>query len=124
MQGFQGYGYDKSFVNNLYLILSRIDEESDLELELVAVCDDICVKCPNMKEGQCSREPGSDEKMKEIDRFVLEKLGIEPGSRVRVDEIIESVNDRFKNHSDIEPICGDCEWKKECLFLLSKAYGM
>ena len=120
LQGFQGYGYDKKFVDNLYFILNQIDNNPELELELVAECDDICGKCPNMKEVQCRREPGADERIKKIDRLVLLKLRVEEGARVKVDEIIEMVNDKFKSYSDIDLICGDCEWKKECLFLLSK----
>ena len=124
MQGFQGYGYDKKFVDNVYFILSQIDDNSELELELVADCDDICMKCPNMKENLCKREPGADEKIKRMDRLVLLKLRVDEGTRVKVDDILEKVNKKFKSHSDIELICSDCEWKKECLFLLSKTFDM
>jgi hypothetical protein len=124
MQGFQGYGYDKNFVNNLYLIMNQIDNNPDLELELVAEIDEICSKCPNNKDEECLREPGAEEKIKKLDGLVLKKLGLEAGARVKVDEIIDMINEQFKSYSDIEPVCGDCEWKKECLFLLSKTFNM
>jgi hypothetical protein len=124
MQGFQGYGYNKDFVDNMYFINSMIDSTPDLLIEIVAVCDDICDKCPNLNENKCSRNPDADKTVRGMDKIVLEKLGLEPGAKLKVEDIIDLVSEHFKQLIDIKDICGDCEWQKECLYYLAKKHNM
>ena len=63
LQGFQGYGYNKEFIQNLYEILQRFDTEPKLEIQVITECDDICMKCPYNKDNVCSKEPDSEEKI-------------------------------------------------------------
>jgi len=122
LQGFQGYGYDKSFIRNLRNILHRFDTEPDLQIEVITECDDICIKCPHQKDGVCIKEQDSADKIRDMDERVLRKAGIDMGDKGTADELIGRVNERLKEINDIQPICGDCEWKKDCLWYLSRLH--
>jgi hypothetical protein len=119
MQGFQGYGYDRYFVNNLAGILKEIDTNPDLELEIIAECDAICFKCPHNKEDVCKKDVDSEIKVKEMDEWVLRKLELQKGAVCGAGDIIELLHQKLENTTDIIEICGDCDWKKECLLFLS-----
>ena len=120
MQGFQGYGYDEAFIENMDALIRMFDSDPHLEIEIVAECDAICSRCPHEKCGTCEKAPGHSIKVREMDLKVLKMLGLEKGSRGRVGDILSDVNARFRHRLDAEDICGDCDWEKECLWLKSR----
>jgi hypothetical protein len=122
LQGFQGYGYTKEFIKNLQEIFTRFDSDPDLVIEIITECDDVCTECPYIKDGVCSKEPDSASKMKDMDVRVLKMIKVEEGYRGTADEFIKLVNENLKDINQIQPICGDCEWKKDCLWYLSKVH--
>ena len=72
LKGFQGYGYDESFVENMILINS----ERKLPQTTVSICecaDDICSSCPNLVDGICE-DKTQNERIVSMDREVLKKL--------------------------------------------------
>ena len=116
MQGFQGYGYDQDFVDNLMEVIEKIKTKPDLIICVINECDDICSLCPHNRSGECKKDPDSDTKMKDMDDDVLKKLGIENRSELKADVIFEFVNDIFNDTNEIRRICGDCDWINECLW--------
>lgn len=120
MQGFQGYGYSRSFIDNMTQVVKDINSNPDLGVEIIAECDIICSHCPYNKEGVCERMPNSAQKVREMDIHVLRKLGLKEGTKGRVKDILALVNTKLKNSSDIQDICGDCEWKEKCLWFISR----
>ena len=118
MQGFQGYGYNQVFVNNMDKIIRNINSNPGLEIEIITKCDVICACCPHNVKGICQKKPDSAQKVREMDLFVLRKLELKRGTKVRAKDTFALVNARLSNTSDIESICGDCEWKEKCLWLI------
>ncbi|UCH88089.1 MAG: DUF1284 domain-containing protein [Thermoplasmata archaeon] len=118
LQGFQGYGYTQDFADNMADILKRIDAEPEIELEIITACDDICSKCPHQVSGICQRDPGSDQEVREMDSQVLEKLDLQEGHRGKAVNLIELLNQKFRDISDIKDVCKNCDWKKKCMHFI------
>ncbi|MDD4496824.1 MAG: DUF1284 domain-containing protein [Methanosarcinaceae archaeon] len=119
MQGFQGYGYSPAFVSNMREVVSALNREPCLKLELVSGCDDICACCPNRLE--CSRQAsGKAGRIKGMDHFVLEKLGLGDGTVLEAGELFRLVHKKLRNASCIEAVCGNCGWRDKCLWYLQK----
>ncbi len=116
MQGFQGYGYGQNFVDSMAKIIKDMDSST---LEIIAECDTICFHCPYNVIGVCQKIPDSSQKVRDMDRSVLRKLGLKEGARGRAKDILSLVNKKL-NISDIWDICRDCEWKEKCLWFLEK----
>lgn len=114
IQGFKGYGYNQNFVENMSKVVSNIKLNSDLPVEIVESCDTICFACPHNKEGLCLQGEGSQEKVSNMDREVLKKLCLKRGDRIRAGDISQLTGTKLQ-HSDIEEICGNCDWRKTCL---------
>ncbi len=114
MQGFQGYGYSQDFVANMAQVVKDINSSPDLKIEIIAECDVICSHCPYNKEGLCKKNPDSAIELKNIDMQILKKLGLRNGAKVKAKDIFSLIKTKLKD-SDIEYICGDCEWKEKCL---------
>ena len=120
LQGFQGYGYSRDFVANMARVVKEINSSPHLEIEIIDRCDVICSSCPHQEKGICRRNPDSDERTKEIDGYILRRLGLKAGVKVKVEDIFHLANERLKNSSDIERICGKCGWREKCLWFLSQ----
>lgn len=67
------------------------------------------------------KNPDSNQKIKDIDMYVLKKLGLKEGTKGKAKDILTLVNTRLWNVSDIQNICGDCEWKEQCLWFISRS---
>lgn len=119
IQGFQGYGYNRVFIDNISRIISEVEKDPSIEIEVKTACDDICLQCPHRLDDICKKEPGADEKIQAMDKKVLEITGLEKGNRYNITEILDTINSSFSNRSDAGPVCGDCEWKKECLWYVA-----
>jgi hypothetical protein len=119
IQGFQGYGYSRDFTDNMARVTRCIKTNPDLPVEIVGSCDVICGACPHNREDMCVREEGSQQKVSNMDRQVLEKLGLREGETIRAGDISRLTGTKLQN-SDIEEICGGCDWKKTCLFFASR----
>ncbi len=118
IQGFQGYGYNKDFVKNMTEVIKNID--SNPEVEIITECDIICSCCPHNVEGVCQKEFNSVKKAKDMDIQVLRKLNLKDGTRGRVRDFLFFVNTKLKNTLDVQDICGKCEWRKKCLWFISR----
>ena len=103
---FRGEGYSKEFIENLYDVIKK---ES---IEIVTGADDVCGKCPYLKEGKCRSSDYTDEKIHLQDREALRLLGFKPGMIVswkilasKLPEIIDEWKSEF---------CLACGYRKVC----------
>lgn len=111
IQGFQGYGYNQGFVDNMKEVIKSISSNPDLEVEIIDECDVICSFCPYNEGGVCQKS--SDQKVKDMDMYILRRLGLRKGANGRAKDILHYVRGL-----NIQDICSDCEWKEKCLYFV------
>ena len=112
LKGFQGYGYDESFVENM----TSINSKRKLPQTTVSICDcadDICSACPNLIEGICE-DKTQNERIVSMDREVLKRLDStkEYGSI----ELFDKIDEIFNTRKSVSEICFNCKWSEKCLF--------
>ena len=112
LQGFQGYGYDKAFIENMTEI-NKIRRLANTTVTLTDSPDDICKACPNLKEGLCKNQ-GQNESIKSMDGEVLSKL--DPSKEYYALNLFKEVEKIFNSKESVSKICSKCMWHKECLF--------
>lgn len=112
LQGFQGYGYDKAFVENMTEI-NRIRKLANTTISLTDSPDDICKACPNLKDGLCKNKK-QNENIKSMDKEVLSKL--DPSKEYKALNLFKEVETIFNSKESASKICSKCMWHKECLF--------
>ena len=112
LKGFQGYGYDEAFVENMTLINSQ-RKLSTTTIQLTNSPDDICKSCPNLKNGICEDE-SQNRKIVGMDREVLKKLDIEKEHNAV--ELFEKIDSIFNSKESVSDICFNCIWHEKCLF--------
>ncbi|MDO5848903.1 MAG: DUF1284 domain-containing protein [Methanobrevibacter sp.] len=113
LQGFQGYGYDESFVENMTCI-NEIRKKEDTRISVCNHPDDICKACPNLVNGICVDET-ENEKIIKMDDEVLEKLSKTDFESSK--ELFDLINSIFKTKSSVKDICSNCKWMDKCLFV-------
>lgn len=66
---FRGEGYSEDFVENIYSVIKKET------VEIVRGADDVCARCPYLKEGKCSEY--DDIMLQDSEALML--LGFKPG---------------------------------------------
>lgn len=112
LQGFQGYGYDEFFVENMTEI-NRIRKLANTRISLTDSHDDICKACPNLKDGLCESQK-QNENIKSMDKQVLSKL--DPAKEYGALDLFKEIETIFNSKESVSKICSKCMWHKECLF--------
>lgn len=112
MQGFQGYGYNEEFVENMCKVIKYINSKENLNITLLDSCDDICTPCTNNKGGKCV----DSNKVNVMDEKVLKKLNLKSGEVVSAAKLFSLVNKKINTKNSAAEICGTCSWHKECLW--------
>lgn len=114
MQGFQGYGYNSSFTENMATIIDHI--KNNCTVAIVNYCDDICKPCSNNINNTCK----DFEKIKNMDDLVLEALKLNNNDIISTNETFKLVNETFKTIDAAYKICNNCSWKNICTWILSR----
>ncbi len=103
---FRGEGYSEDFIKNIYLVIGKE------KVEIVEGADDVCTKCPYLKNKKCSSNEYTDEKILFQDKEALRLLNLKPGETVtwkmisgKIPEIIEEWKAQF---------CWDCGYRVVC----------
>jgi hypothetical protein len=103
---FRGEGYSEDFIKNIYSVIAKET------VEIVIGADDVCSRCPHLRNNKCSNPEYSDEQILYQDHEALALLGYQPGITVnrkeistRIPEIIEEWKTKF---------CRSCGYKKVC----------
>ncbi|MCL2573590.1 MAG: DUF1284 domain-containing protein [Defluviitaleaceae bacterium] len=119
MQGFQGYGYNSDFVAHLGDIVAFLRANPGQIVQIVDICDDICDGCPHAHDKMCMKDDGADGRIKSMDKDVLAGIRVCENATMPFSQAIDLVNTAFKAQHDVEHICGNCGWHKECLWYIS-----
>ncbi|MBQ9159816.1 MAG: DUF1284 domain-containing protein [Methanobrevibacter sp.] len=112
LKGFQGYGYDEDFTENM----SDINSKRKLKNTTVLITntpDDICKACPNLKNDLCENT-AQNERIISMDNEVLTKLDISKGYNSI--ELFEKIDEIFDSKESVSKICFNCMWHDKCLF--------
>lgn len=112
LQGFQGYGYDDNFVENMTEI-NQIRKLDDALISVTNKPDDICKACPNLNDNLCENKV-QNERIISMDNEVLSKLN--PSKDYNAQDLFKKVEKTFNSKESVEKICSKCMWHKECLF--------
>lgn len=107
---FSGEGYNPEFISNLREIIKQVEAGGDIEV--YPGPDDVCKKCPNLKEERCLYDQNSEDGIKKMDIKAIKLLKMEPNIRVKWIDIIEKIPEIF-NEWSIE-YCNNCYWRKVC----------
>ncbi|MGL4670431.1 MAG: DUF1284 domain-containing protein [Methanobacteriaceae archaeon] len=128
IQGYQGYGYDNKFNQNLKEISSIIlknKNKSTPKLIISNYNDDICHHCPNLTSKNYCKNIENNEDIKLIDNNVMKKLEIsetlQPNNSLTKNtytpkEIFNLINKKISKKTDLVGICDNCSWTDKCLF--------
>ena len=112
LKGFQGYGYDESFVKNMNEVNIKRKNNSTT-ITLISAADDLCVKCPNLKNNICQNKTEND-KIILMDKEVLKRLDIT--KEYNSVELFEKIDEIFNTKESVCEICSSCMWHEKCLF--------
>ena len=113
LQGFQGYGYDEKFVENMIKVNEK-RKIKDTKIKVVNTPDDLCKACPNLKNGICESTIENN-KIISMDDEVLKKLPKK--DYFKSEDLFEIINKRFKSRDDVKDICLGCKWHDLCIFI-------
>ena len=106
---FEGKGYSPDFVRHMNDMIALLAGD-DPVVTLSGGCDRICEACPKNLGGICETE----EKVRAIDRRVLEALSYHAGDTVRWSELYEKANNEIVSRGRLSEICRDCRWITIC----------
>ena len=96
LQGFRGKGYSPDFVENLVEINNVLVGNENIPVRAVAMPDDVCLACPNLKMNGCNlKGPGFEASMRSQDRQVMSLLGIQEGETLSWREILKRIGQRM-----------------------------
>ncbi len=109
--GFKGMGYSQSFIDNMAEVVAQLMDSHDPAVEIVEGPDDICLAAPGRVGDRCGHSgPGSEERVRNHDRRVLDWLGVSSGTVVRWSYVKRMVADRMRP-SDLALTCPNCPWR-------------
>ncbi len=123
MQSFKGFGYNQTFVDNLFKVIDAIKKDESLFLHIVAECDTICSSCPHMINKKtnnrnalvCAKDKNSEIDLRELDLNVLDKFNLDVGAIINASEIYKLIREEINKNSDVFKICGSCKWLELCI---------
>ena len=103
---FRGEGYSEDFIKNIYSVIGKE------KIEIVKGPDDVCARCPYLRDNRCASSEYTDEKILHQDKEALRLLGFSPG------EMVDWKNISAKIPGIIEEwkymFCLDCGYWKVC----------
>ncbi len=103
---FRGEGYSEDFIKNIYSVIGKE------KVEIVKGPDEVCTRCPYLKDNKCSSDEYTDDKILFQDREALRLLEFKPGM------IVDRKTLSFKIPGIIEEwkalFCHDCGYRKVC----------
>ncbi len=108
--GFRGSGYSPTFVEAMQAVQDAFQADPSLGVRLVDEPDGICGACPNLADGGCTLGGSEHEiHMRDHDREVLRRLGVEPGAQMTWSALLTRIGERIRG-SDLPAICTTCPW--------------
>jgi len=106
---FHGEGYNAEYVENLSHVLKMAAYK---EIEICNGIDDVCKKCPYVKNKKCFYNEHADEGIKKMDEKAMSLLNLTTEMETKWYKIKEGLSGIFKEW--YESYCIDCDWRKAC----------
>lgn len=106
---FHGEGYSPDFVLNLEKALAGVQRDG---VEVCAGPDEICIKCPSLKDARCNYSDDADAETLEMDRLAMDLFGVQEGVKMSWDELRQRLPGIFNEW--LKSCCLECGWKKAC----------
>jgi len=106
---FNGEGYDDIFIENLRQVMGRTETE---DIKVCEAADEICEKCPYVKDSKCLYDEHADDEIREMDKAALGLLGIDKSARTTWQKIKGKIPEIFL--SWYRDYCHECDWKQAC----------
>lgn len=106
---FNGEGYNPEFIMNLQDVMKTAEYE---DIRISPGSDDVCIKCPYLKEKRCYYNENSDEEIKRMDREALGLLNFNTGMNVGWNDIKDRLPELF--NAWYKAYCTACGWKRAC----------
>ena len=103
---FRGEGYSEEFIKNIYEVLTKE------KVEIVSGPDEVCAKCPFLKDKKCASHEYSDEMILLQDKEALRLLGFTPGEIVdwkMITAILPGILGEWKAQ-----FCAGCGYRHVC----------
>ena len=126
LQGYQGYGYDERFKENLEKKLNILKNDNT-KVILTSSPDDLCKKCPNLKDNICignskslSESFENNDKIVKKDLSILKEIKLEKNRKYSFKDLTKIVNNVFSKRNDLKDICTNCQWTDKCLWYQSR----
>ena len=130
LQGYQGYGYSEDFKKNIENILYKLENKNTI-VSITNSKDELCKHCPNLKNNLCTLGEDSpnikiediksnNHKVVKMDNIVIKKGNIHLNNNYNIHHLYDIVNEKFKYKKQANEVCGDCIWKKHCLWYQSR----
>jgi len=107
---FIGEGYNVEFVAHLSEIVKRA--EAGDKIEVCSGADDVCKRCPYLKDDKCMYDKNADPEIQEMDRRAIELLRLKMAERVNWIDIKKRIPGILYEWS--RNYCNDCDWRKAC----------
>lgn len=106
---FKGEGYSEDFIRNIYSVIGKNS------IEIVKGPDDVCARCPYLKDEMCNNPEYSDEMILLQDREALRLLKFKPGIIVSWKEISDKLSAKIEEWK--AQFCVGCGYRKVCFGL-------
>ncbi len=106
---FSGEGHDEVFVRNLKDVLQRAESE---EIEVCDRADDVCEKCPYLKDYKYGYDENADEEINGMDEMALSLLKIGQDAKDRWQDVREMIPEIFSQW--FANYCYNCDWNSVC----------
>ncbi len=103
---FRGEGYSEDFIKNIYEVIEKE------RIEIVAGPDDVCARCPFLKDMKCGSYEYTDEMILVQDREALRLLGWRPDMTVDWNIIKTRLPGILKEWK--AQFCEGCGYRKVC----------
>ena len=108
--GFRGSGYSPAFVERMQAIQDTLTADPTRQVALVDRPDRICDACPNLAEAGCTLGgPAHEAHMRDHDREVLRRLGLEAGTAQSWAAVLARIGGSIRG-ADLDAICTTCPW--------------
>ena len=108
MAYFEGKGYSSEFTEHMAEVIGALQKGG--KIVLAEEADEICLRCPNQKEGVCRTE----EKVRAYDEAVLKFCGLREGQEIEGKEFFQAVRKNVLDSGRRAGVCGDCQWDAVC----------
>ena len=103
---FRGEGYSEEFIRNIYSVIEKVS------IEIVKGPDDVCARCPYLKDSMCNNPDYSEDMIQFQDMEALKMLEFKPGMEVdwkMISNKLPGIIGVWKAQ-----FCGRCGYRKVC----------